>query len=90
VFFGPANESDRDGSSSGRNIEDAVRSGVVAAIVPKELGGGGRVVSLRDHAAGMTRLGGPEASVAAQRMASDDGTFHCSANFYTYIARRPT
>ena len=29
------------------------------------------------------------AFVAEQREASANGTFFCSANFYTYIARRP-
>lgn len=39
--------------------------------------------------AGLVDRNVAEAFVAAQRKASDDGTFFCAANFYTYIARRP-
>ena len=39
--------------------------------------------------AGLVDRDTAEAFVAAQRKASDDGTFFCAANFYTYIARRP-
>jgi hypothetical protein len=38
--------------------------------------------------AGLVNQDTTEAYVAAQRMASDDRTLFCSANFYTYIARR--
>jgi alkylation response protein AidB-like acyl-CoA dehydrogenase len=56
AFFSRADENDRAGAFPNKNIEDAIKSGAIAATVPAELGGIG-VVSLRDHAAGMTRLG---------------------------------
>jgi SAM-dependent methyltransferase len=39
--------------------------------------------------AGLVDRNTAEAFVAAQRKASDEGTFFCAANFYTYIARWP-
>ena len=63
AFFSRANENDPGGVFPRENIEDAVKSGVVAATVPEGLGGIG-VISLRDHAAGMTRLGRGDGSTA--------------------------
>ena len=63
AFFSRADENDPGGMFPRENIEDAIKSGVIAATVPEELGGIG-VVSLRDHAAGMTRLGRGDGSTA--------------------------
>ncbi len=63
AFFSRVQANDLGGMFARENVEDAIKSGVIAATVPKELGGTG-VVLLRDHAAGMTRLGRGDGSTA--------------------------
>lgn len=63
TFAARAAAHDRDGRFAADNTADLIRSGVTAATVPVELGGLG-IVSLRDHAAGMNRLGRGDGSTA--------------------------
>jgi alkylation response protein AidB-like acyl-CoA dehydrogenase len=62
-FFARAARHDREGSFPVGNVADLVQSGVTRATVPSELGGLG-VIPLRDHVAGMSRLGRGDGSTA--------------------------
>jgi len=58
-----ADKYDREGRFPEENTTDLIHSGVMSATVPEEFGGLG-VVALRDHAAGMNRLGRGDGSTA--------------------------
>lgn len=62
-FFSRATENDREGRFPEENTADLIKSGVMRATAPRELGGLG-VVSMRDHIAGFTRLGRGDGSTA--------------------------
>ncbi len=62
-LFSRATQNDRDGDFLLMNMADFIKSGVMRATVPAEPGGLG-VVMMRDHIAGMTRLGRGDGSTA--------------------------
>jgi alkylation response protein AidB-like acyl-CoA dehydrogenase len=63
AFFTRASHHDGEASFLGESIAELVRSGVMAATVPAELGGTG-VASMRDFIAGMNRMGRGDGSTA--------------------------
>ena len=62
-FFARAARQDQEGRFPEENTADLIKSGIMAATVPAAFGGSG-IVSLRDHAAGMNRLGRGDGSTA--------------------------